>query len=432
MPCHPSVALSSILPALFTGIAFVVAVRRLPMLHPVQIWTGSWALATVLYALRLLPYRNLSWLTAGLICGSVLAFAAGALLGTRLAARRRVPRGVREDVQAVESAAWLSTGLLAVTLTAFMAQLVSRFGVTRVLRVSPDVKAYLAGGEAPLSGTYVDVAIAATAICALAGGLAESKAHRRRWLLAAAVSAGTVYFSTGRAFIAVAVIAGLAALLATKMTVDRRRLVATVVAAGLAGIVIFIGLGAALGKTYGNSGIGEFDNFFSRHPAVSWLALPYQDTTAGIPALDLLAGGSSTWGTAHGCATAPIPCGLLRKLGVPAERVPVTGPFTKSPLQWNGYTSLDRFLIDGGTALALALVAVLGLLAGYLWARARAGSTAAVIIYAVSVPSLVFAYRQNLIAQATVVAVIGVGLLLLGRLLSGFRAMLTRPAGWTT
>jgi oligosaccharide repeat unit polymerase len=423
--------LSSILPALFTGIAFLVAVRTLPLLHPFQIWTGSWALATVLYALRLLPYRNLSWLTAGLICGSIVVFGAGAALGTRLADGGQVRRSVRGEVQTVELAAWLSICLLAVTFTAFIAQLVSRYGVTRVLRVSPDVKLYLAGGEAPLSGTYVDAAIAAAAICALAGGLTETKARRWGWLLAAAVSAGTVYFSTSRAFIAVAVIAGLIALLGAQITIDRRRLVTTVLTTGLVSIIIFIGLGAALGKTYGNSGIGEFDNFFSRHPAVSWLALPYQDTTAGIPALDLLVGVSTTWGTAHGCATAPIPCGILRKLGAPAERVPVTGPFTKVPLQWNGYTFLDRFLIDGGTALALVLVAATGLLAGHLWTRARAGATLAIIMYAVSVPSLVFAYRQNLIAQATVVAVIGVALLSLARVLPGFRAI-ARRARWTT
>jgi hypothetical protein len=109
----------------------------------------------------------------------------------------------------------------------------------------------------------------------------------------------------------------------------------------------------------------------------------------------------------------------------------VAGPFTKSPLQWNGYTFLDRFLIDGGTALALVLVAATGLLAGYLWSRARAGATLAIVIYAASVPSLVFAYRQNLLAQATVVAVIGVALLFLARALSGLKATFLGAARWT-
>jgi hypothetical protein len=46
---------SSILPAIFTATVFLIALARLPPLHPVQVWTGSWAVATVLYALHLLP-----------------------------------------------------------------------------------------------------------------------------------------------------------------------------------------------------------------------------------------------------------------------------------------------------------------------------------------------------------------------------------------
>src|SRR5882672_3986654 len=103
--------MSSIVPAAFTGVAFLVAIRRLPALHPVQVWAGSWAVATVLYALRLLPYRNLSWLTAGLICGAVAAFAAGAPLGVRIARRRQVSRVAREEVGSVVLAAWLSIAL---------------------------------------------------------------------------------------------------------------------------------------------------------------------------------------------------------------------------------------------------------------------------------------------------------------------------------
>ena len=425
--------MSSILTAAFTGTVFLAALRKLPPLHPTQIWSGSWAIATTLYALRLLPYRNLSWLTAGLICGGVVAFAAGAGLGARLAGRRRVRRIATNEVEVVELAAWLSIALLALSLTAFLAQLVSRYGVTRVLRISPEVKFYLSSGEAPLSGTYVEVAIAAAAICGLAAALATARGARWRWLFAALACSGSVYFSTSRAFIVVALIVGLAALVVAGMSVNRRLLVTGALAGGIAVVAIFIGLGAVLGKTYRNSTIGGFDNFFARHPAVSSLALPYQEATASIPALDLLTGVSSTWGIAHGCATVPIACGALRKLGVPAMRVPVTGPFTKAPLQWNGYTSLERFLIDGGTALALVLVATSGVIAGFSWARARAGSAGGIVIYAIIVPALVAAYRQNLIELVLIAAAIGVGLLLLASLLSGLRdPFVRRAAKWVT
>jgi hypothetical protein len=411
-------ALSSILPAVVSGVAFLVAVRRLPLLHPVQLWTGSWALATILYAFRLLPYRDLSWLTAGLICGAVVAFAAGAFLGVRAARRWYAPTRAQPKTRVVELAGRLSLTLLGVTLAAFLAQLVSRYGIMRVLQISPEVKLYLSGGEAPLSGIYVEVAVAAAAICALAGALATTRSSRRRWLVAAATCAASVYFSTSRAFIAVAIVAGLAAVVMAGIKVDRRRLTAATLAAVVVIAVSFIGLGALLGKTYGNSGIGQFDNFFSRHPAVNWLALPYQDITASIPALDVLVGASSTWGSTHGCATAPIPCGVVRKLGVRAVRVPVAGPFTKAPLRWNGYTFLERFLLDGGTALTLVMVAITGIVAGLFWAWARARSAAGIVIYAISVPALIAAYRQNLIEFVLVAALISAGLLLLATILS--------------
>jgi hypothetical protein len=418
--------LSSILPAVFTSIAFLLAVRRLPALHPVQLWTGSWAAATVLYALRLLPYRNLSWLTAGLICGAVVALAAGVPLGARIARRRQVSRGARQEVEIVVLAAWLSIALLAVTLAAFLGQLISRYGVIHVLRISPEVKFYVSSGQGPFSGTYVDVAFAATTICALAAAVANARGPRRRWLVAAAACAGSMYFSTSRGFIVVALIAGLAVLVVAGTNVDRRRIAVVSLAAGVVSLAMFIGLGALLGKTYDNSTIGEFDNFFSRHPAVSALALPYQDLSASIPALDVLVGASPTWGVAHGCATAPIACGVLRKLGLPVLRVPVAGPFTKAPLQWNAYTFLDRFLIDGGTALTLVLVASTGVLAGYFWARARAGSAAGIMVYALSVPVLVAAYRQNLIELVLLASLLGICLLLLARLLLSFRVQLGR------
>jgi SAM-dependent methyltransferase len=250
-------------------------------------------------------------------------------------------------------------------------------------------------------------------MCGLAAATVKVPGGRQRWLMAAVACASTIYFSTSRAFIVVALAAALAAFLLGGAKVNRRWLAITVGAVVIVTLAVFTGLGAVLGKTYGNSTIGEFDNFFSRHQVARPLALPYQDATASIPALDLLTRVSTTWGVAHGCATAPIACGVLRKLGVPTLRVPAAGPYTKDPLRWNGYTFLDRFLIDFGTALALVLVAITGAVAGYWWRRAREGSVASIVLYAISVPGLVAAYRQNLIEIVLVSSVIAVGLLML-------------------
>src|SRR5262249_33782738 len=85
---------------------------------------------------------------------------------------------------------------------------------------------------------------------------------------------------------------------------------------------------------------------------------------------------------------------------------------------WNAYTFLDRFLIDGGTALALVGVLLTGLLAGGLWARARAGSTVALLVYAIGLPALGAAYRQNLLELVALAAILAVVMLLVGERLS--------------
>jgi hypothetical protein len=135
---------------------------------------------------------------------------------------------------------------------------------------------------------------------------------------------------------------------------------------------------------------------------------------------------SPTFGVAHGCATVPIACGVVRKLGVSAPLVPVAGPFTRGPLSWNAYTFLDRFLIDVGPAATLLLVALVGVLAGYLWTRARAGSTLGILMYAIAVPGLVGAYRQNLIELLALAGIVVVIMLAVGRLLARIQPLSAR------
>jgi oligosaccharide repeat unit polymerase len=409
---------SSLLPAIVSGIAFAIALRTLPLLHPVQLWSGSWAVATILYELRLLPYRDLGWLTAGIICGTVVMFAVGVRVGERLLTRRPAPIDTREEAHVIRLAALVSIPLLTLTFLAFIVQLMRRFGVSHVLRVSSEVKLYLSSGEAPLAGTYVDFALAATVLCAFASVHSRSRRERRGWQLTAVACSITIYFSTSRAYIAVALVAGLAVLAVAGPMIDRKRLAAAALAAVAVISVSFLVLGSLLGKTYGNSGIGEFDNFFSRHPTASWLALPYEDVTASIPALDLQVRAATTWGRAYGCATAPIACGIVRRLGVPVVRVPVTGPFTRVPLQWNAYTALDRFLIDGGTALVLVFVLITGILAGSVWALARRGSVAGILVYSLAVPALIAADRNNLLELVGISAVLAFGTVLFARTIS--------------
>jgi len=59
----------------------------LPPLHPVQLWTVPWAVASALYAVRLLPYRTLSWETLGIAVGATLTFSVAALAAERVKVR---------------------------------------------------------------------------------------------------------------------------------------------------------------------------------------------------------------------------------------------------------------------------------------------------------------------------------------------------------
>jgi hypothetical protein len=79
---------------------------------------------------------------------------------------------------------------------------------------------------------------------------------------------------------------------------------------------------------------------------------------------------------------------------------------------------LDRLLIDGGTALTLMFVAIIGTLVGYLWRRARAGSTIAILVYAMATPALLAAVRNSLFVLVVHSAAIAAVLLGIARVLS--------------
>jgi oligosaccharide repeat unit polymerase len=407
--------LRSVLPSLVLLTIFVVALVRLPPLHPIQIWSASWALALMLYALRLLPYRGLSWLTVVLICASTISFALGALagewVGRHIFLCRVQPRPQTLAPAVVRLAARTSLLAGAALLAVFLAQLTLRYGLVSTLRVSRPVRLTLVSGSAPKSLLYSRFAIVAAALCSLSALLAVDRASRRRWLLACACAIGSLYFSTGRQLIVNALIVSVVVfVLAPGRPSVRRRLISVAARLALLTLVIFVGVGAVIGNTYQTNAESKFDNVFSRHTAISWLAPAYAHASAPIPALDIAVDVSSTWGHVYGCATAAFECRMLRHVGLNVDEEPPAPPFTKPPLPWNAYTFLGTLLDDGGTALVLVLVALCGSLIGVLWSLHRSGSMYCTIAYAFSVPAMVWAYRQNLLDVEADAAFIAVGL----------------------
>jgi hypothetical protein len=412
--------MSSVVPSVFLVVLLAAALVRLPPLHPIQIYSASWAVATTLYALKLLPYRELSWLTVAVICGSALVFSAAALAGERRGSRtwsNARPNGAKSASPAAHAAAaryaaWAALLFGAPLFLAFLAQTASRFGLADTLLVAKGIRSALVSQSPSRLLLYERLAFPAVALWSLAAALAISPAARRRCLLGCVCAAGSLYFSTGRELLVNAlIIAVMIQLTMTERRLAGRRMAMIMAVLASCAVVAYVGIGALGGHTFNRSGIWTFDNFFARHHAASVLALPYEDVSAPIAALDRRVAFSSTWGRAYGCATAVRECALLQDVGLNVDRSPPAPPFTGPPLPWNAYTYLDDFLLDGGRALAWLLVAFTGFLAGLAWSFARLRNHYGVIAYAFSVPALIFSYRQNLLDNFLLDALTAMGLL---------------------
>jgi oligosaccharide repeat unit polymerase len=405
----------SALPSIVLLAIFLAALARLPPLHPIQIWSGSWTVSLAMFTLRLLPYRSLTWLTVGIICASTFAFSLAVLGAERVGWRRFSPTTQRQTQAltpaGVRLAAQVSLLIGAILLAIFLAQVTQRYGVVNALRVSETVRMGLVSGAAPKSFVYSEFAIAAAALCALSAALTLDRASRRRWLIGCACAVASLYFSTGRQLIAnAAIVAVIVFVFVGGRPIRRGMAIRLAAAVALLTLVVFLGVGAVIGNSYHTRDESRFDNFFSRNAAVSWLAPAYVDISAPIPALDIAVKFSPTWGRTHGCATAPFECRMLHKAGLDVQQQPLAPPFTQPPVPWNAYTFLGVLLTDGGTVLVVILAALFGLFAGAVWSLHRAGRTYGTLLYAFIVPALVWAYRQNLVDVEIDAAILTLGL----------------------
>ncbi len=370
----------------------------LPPFHPVQLWTIPWALATFLFALRLLPYRAMTWTTAVVIVGGTLAFAAGSLIGNRAADRRlhRLTSAQQEDPNCVGVAAVLTGSVLGLVLVAFLAQVAHDFGVRDAIVSAPSVRLAIAAGATPVTIKYVYLALAAATL----GGIAAARAPRRglrwRWTAFAAVCGASMYFSTGRANIVLALLVGLlAGALSRQEGLNRRRLLGGMVTVTGISLAVFIGGGAIIGKTFSATDISTIDSVFTRLPALSPLAVPYEYLSAPIAGLQQEIRVSSIVGRGGGCATFAVFCQVFHHVGVNAQAEPVIRAFTKPALPWNTYTSLDFLLIDGGFVFFAPLLVLFGTAVGAMWAFAQNGGSGAIAVYVIFATTVLFSAYQN-------------------------------------
>jgi hypothetical protein len=172
-------------------------------------------------------------------------------------------------------------------------------------------------------------------------------------------------------------------------------LLATTIGLIVLALVVFVVGGRMIGKTFENHpSFSAIPSVLTEHDPLTELALPYQYASAPIPALDVQVDRTATWGTTHGCATFAELCRVAERLGPDLPAASRVRPFTIEPLAWNTYTALDTPLLDGGLVFAVPILAVAGLLVGFIWSAARGRHVTAVSTYALIAPAIVTAYGQ--------------------------------------
>jgi oligosaccharide repeat unit polymerase len=404
-------------------------VLRLPPLHPAQLWAVPWALGCALFAARLLPYRPMHMATAAVILGATSAFIMGSLLGERVVpawGHRWTEQGSTADQRSeIPLAARLAFAALALTLAAFLAQIIRNFGMRAALISSGEVRLAIGAGATPITIKYVYFALAAVALSTLAAVWAPNDRAGRRWLAAAVAADLSMYFATGRSNMILALLIALLIWgVARPRSITRARVLATLGAVALVGLVVFTLGGAIIGKTFSANQVSTIDSVFTRHSSLSVLAVPYEYLSAPIAGLQRQVDLSHTWGEGQGCATLAFVCQILRRGGLGVQPEPAIRAATRAPLSWNTYTGLDFWLIDGGLALMALIAFLFGTFMGGLWAAARSGQTHMIVLYAIFGSTLMFsAYQDSFFAPH----IIGSAGIALAALLTG-KWLLTRQA----
>ena len=383
---------------LFVLVATAVwATVRLPPLHPAQLWAVPWAAAAGLFALQLLPYRELPPLAAALAAGATLAFVAGTVVGERHLGRRAWGTASGDlGYSLVARAALGALILTALVLIAFLWQTIRRFGVHDALVSSVDVRVAIGNGATPVTIKFVYAAIAAISLSGVAAGLAPTKNRRIAWAAAAGAAVASLYLSTGRSTMVYGVVIAATAYLVTRQRLPRRsRFLLGVGAIACIAVVVHILGGLVIGKTYANNrDLRVTPSFFSSHTELRAFALPYEYASASTAALGIQVDASTPLGTSRGCAVFSEACSVLEDLGADLEPVRRIRPFTRPPLPWNTYTSLDAPLQDVGVIGAIPLMAIVGVLVGGLWGAARVRRRHALVAYPIAAVAVITAYSQ--------------------------------------
>ena len=376
--------------------------RRLTIFHPATLWLAAWAFASALFAVRALPYHQLSTATVLVIAGWSALFCIGAILGARarvVAILARRSTRWSPDLRRLQIAAVLAVALALAGLAAFILQVAAGYGLRAAIVSDANVRLAIAEGATRITIKYIYFAFAASALAAMAAARAASVAGRRAWVAVASVMIALQYFSTGRSnLLLAAVMACTAYFIASPKRVDGRRLMLAATTVGVCAVAVFLGMGSLLGKSFDASDVRTFDNTFVRMEPLQPLALPYQYVTAPLPAFDVISAATPVTGRGA-CQTLSPLCSLGQKLGLPVEPEPSLTGFTGAPAAWNTFTALYAPMVDGGRLLGGLIIFAEGLLFGLLWGAVRAGSLYAAGAYAITSAAVIYSTVENTLLQ---------------------------------
>lgn len=380
--------------ALVEVVVLAGALRWLPALHPAQLWSFSWAIAAVLFAMHLLPYKPLGTGAGTLAILATIAFVLGCLGGSRLIRQRRAVAAA-DTVQDIAKVSLVLGLLTVVGLFVFLFQVAQSFGVHAALLSSSKVRLAIAMGQMSMTIKYVYVAIA----CAVAFGTLAGRTSGRRARIAlvlGSLAAATTYFNTGRVTLVTTFVALFVARACARPSLPRlRALIGGAAVLGVAALIVFVIVGSLIGKTYANSDLSTQPSVFRNHAALSDLALPYLYASAPIAGLDRQVAVSAALGETRGCATLAVVCKVLHTIGFGVRAEPLVRPFTAPPVAWNTYTALDLPILDIGPWLAWIVILLLGVLSGAAWERARSRQLIPVALYALLSVAILHSATQN-------------------------------------
>lgn len=348
--------------------------RRPVGLNPWNAMTVVWTACVILYLVNPFGLTQIHADTWLLLVAAFACFTAGYWLVT-LTRETLGPLPEPGSIRIIElgSQRWRRLQLLmlgsviwfAIFLAVFLFGAISRYGPNPLTFVAR-LRLSLSEGDTPAGYYYFYAAQLLVPLGVLLWR--HGRPQRTRYLVVSGVSFASLWFTSGRTNLVIAATWTLAALaLERGGRPVRARAVAGAVGVLVTGLFLFVLMGDAIGKTYGNSSLAGGGNGFVPVP----LVIPYIYLVGSLPALDQVIHENP----ATQRPTIPkgysirfiyqIQAFLGRDVRVPAGNL----PYWSIPFSFNTATFLEPLAFEYGQGWSLVIVFFIGCLSAGVYVR---------------------------------------------------------------